>query len=91
MEEEKTFAAILRGDDLSGDCYCGDGGGGDYYDGGGYSPTPVYSELGADLPTPTKILMAISGSVVRFWWIVLTLKGIWFIAPRRTPRQQIDR
>ncbi|HRR05471.1 MAG TPA: type II secretion system F family protein, partial [Candidatus Woesebacteria bacterium] len=58
--------------------------------------TSLYSELGADLPTPTKILMAISGAMVRFWWIVLIILGVviyGFIAFRRTPAgaKQIDR
>jgi len=39
--------------------------------------TSLYSELGADLPGPTKILMAISSLVVRFWWICfLMLAGL---------------
>jgi type IV pilus assembly protein PilC len=58
--------------------------------------TSLYSELGADLPTPTKILMAISGAMVRFWWIVLIILAVavyGFIAFRRTPEgaKQIDR
>lgn len=30
----------------------------------------LYGELGADLPLPTSILLALSGGFQRFWWIV---------------------
>lgn len=33
--------------------------------------TSLYSDFGADLPAPTKILMAISNTTVKFWPIVL--------------------
>ncbi|KUK79551.1 MAG: type II secretion system F domain protein [Microgenomates bacterium 39_7] len=35
----------------------------------------LYSELDADLPAPTKILMAISDFVVKAWWLVLAIIG----------------
>jgi len=35
--------------------------------------TSLYSELGADLPGPTKMLMAVSSFASRFWWIVLLM------------------
>ena len=35
--------------------------------------TSLYTELGADLPGPTKILMAVSSFAVRFWWICLLM------------------
>jgi len=39
--------------------------------------TSLYTELGADLPGPTKILMAISSFASRFWWILfLVLIGL---------------
>ena len=35
--------------------------------------TSLYSELGADLPGPTKILMVISSFTAHFWWILLLI------------------
>ncbi|PIS15083.1 hypothetical protein COT63_01845 [Candidatus Shapirobacteria bacterium CG09_land_8_20_14_0_10_38_17] len=37
--------------------------------------TSLYSELGADLPGPTKILMAVSSFAARFWWILLLMSA----------------
>lgn len=31
----------------------------------------LYSEFGADLPGPTKILMSVSGFFAKFWWLIL--------------------
>jgi len=58
--------------------------------------TSLYTELGADLPGPTKILMAISSFAVRFWWIcLLMLAGLiyGFSVFRKTEqgREAIDR
>lgn len=33
----------------------------------------VFSKLGADLPTPTMILMAVSNFSVQYWWLILTV------------------
>lgn len=33
----------------------------------------LYSQLNVDLPLPTKILMALSGFMVNFWWLVIIL------------------
>ena len=49
--------------------------------------TDMYKDLGADLPLPTKILMAISGLFVRFWWgiILLAILGVFaFLRFRQT-------
>ncbi len=55
----------------------------------------LYSEFGADLPTPTKILMNVSGFFAKFWWL---LGGIFlvflnfFLAYRKTKqgRRKVD-
>ena len=45
--------------------------------------TAMYKDFGAELPGPTKILMAVSSFTVRYWYVVfLTVVGIW-IAFRR--------
>ncbi|MDX1695079.1 MAG: type II secretion system F family protein [Ketobacteraceae bacterium] len=31
----------------------------------------VFSKLGADLPTPTRVLMAVSDFTVNYWWLIL--------------------
>lgn len=38
--------------------------------------TALYEDIGADLPLPTKILIAISNLLVHGWWILLVLAGI---------------
>ncbi len=38
--------------------------------------TAMYKDFGAELPTPTKILMGISDFAVRFWYLVLGLGGV---------------
>jgi len=35
----------------------------------------LYTELGAELPLPTRILMGISSLAVRFWWMTLLFLG----------------
>lgn len=50
--------------------------------------TSLYGEFNAELPLPTKILMGISGILLKFWPIVLALVGggIWgFTLYRKTP------
>ncbi len=47
----------------------------------------LYSEFGAELPTPTKILMTVSGFFVKFWWLFLGAFAFFlnfFINYRRT-------
>ena len=41
--------------------------------------TAMYKDFGAELPTPTKILMGISDFVARFWYIVFAVFGVGFI------------
>jgi type II secretion system protein F len=33
--------------------------------------TPVFKDMGSDLPTPTVMLLGISGFVGKYWWIIL--------------------
>lgn len=40
--------------------------------------TAMYKDFGAELPTPTKILMGLSDFVVKFWYVVLVVAGIAF-------------
>lgn len=40
--------------------------------------TSLYSDFGADLPAPTKILMAISGFTIKFWPLIFILIGVGF-------------
>lgn len=41
--------------------------------------TAMYKDFGAELPGPTKALMAVSEFVVRFWYMVfLSLFGVWY-------------
>lgn len=35
----------------------------------------VFDKLGADLPTPTKVLMATSSFTVNYWWLILLVVG----------------
>ena len=54
-----------------------------------YSPTTtslhdgmnqMYEDLGASLPTPTLILMAMSDLMINFWWLILVLIGLGTVA-----------
>lgn len=47
--------------------------------------TDLYKEFGATLPLPTRILIALSGFAVKFWWLVIILAfvGI-YVATRVT-------
>lgn len=38
--------------------------------------TAMYKDFGAELPTPTKILMGVSDFVVKFWYAVLIVVGV---------------
>ena len=38
--------------------------------------TSLYTDFGASLPLPTKILMGVSSFAVRFWFVILALVGI---------------
>lgn len=38
--------------------------------------TSLYTDFGATLPLPTRILMGVSGFFVRFWYIIVALVGI---------------
>lgn len=41
--------------------------------------TALYGELGADMPTPTKILMATSSFMAHFWWLMfIALGGLFY-------------
>ncbi len=47
----------------------------------------LYSEFGAELPTPTKILMNVSGFFAKFWWLFLAAFAVFlnfFIGYRKT-------
>lgn len=35
--------------------------------------TSLYTEFDAELPAPTRILMSVSGFMVKFWWLILAL------------------
>jgi len=37
--------------------------------------TEMYKDFGAELPLPTKILMATSGFMVKFWWLIILIVG----------------
>jgi len=55
----------------------------------------LYSEFGAQLPGPTRILMAVSGFFAKFWWLILvvTAFGVNFLITYRktkTGRKRID-
>ena len=55
----------------------------------------LYSEFGAELPTPTKILMSVSGFFAKFWWFFLIAFAIFlnfFIGYRKTKsgKRKID-
>jgi len=55
----------------------------------------LYSEFGAELPGPTKILMSVSGFFAKFWWLMLIIIafGINFLITYRktkTGRRKID-
>jgi len=55
----------------------------------------LYSEFGAELPGPTKVLVVISGFLARFWWLMLAIMAIginFLTAYRRTAlgRKKID-
>jgi len=41
--------------------------------------TSMYKDFGAQLPTPTRILMGISDFVVKFWYIVLIVVGVGYV------------
>ena len=43
----------------------------------------VYKDLGIVLPLPTRILIALSGFLVKFWWLVIILIVVGVIALRR--------
>ncbi len=38
--------------------------------------TSLYVDFGATLPAPTRILMAVSGFFIRFWYVMIALVGI---------------
>ena len=38
--------------------------------------TSLYTDFGATIPLPTRILMGVSGFFVRFWYIIVVLAGI---------------
>ena len=49
--------------------------------------TGLYSEFQADLPLPTKILIAVSTFMAKFWWLMLFFiigVGYWFLYYKRT-------
>lgn len=55
----------------------------------------LYSEFGADLPGPTKVLMSVSGFFAKFWWLMLIIIAFlvnFFITYRKTKtgRRKID-
>lgn len=55
----------------------------------------LYSEFGADLPGPTKVLMSVSGFFAKFWWLMLIVIAFlvnFFITYRKTKtgRRKID-
>jgi len=55
----------------------------------------LYSEFGAQLPGPTRILMAVSGFFAKFWWLILVITafGVNFLITYRktkTGRRRID-
>lgn len=57
--------------------------------------TSLYSDFGASLPAPTKILISVSNFFINFWWIIILLLGgavYAFILYRRTKagKRKID-
>lgn len=38
--------------------------------------TAMYKDFGAELPTPTKILMGLSDFIVKFWYVVFIMAGL---------------
>ena len=38
--------------------------------------TDLYTEIGVSLPLPTRILIAVSGFMVNFWWLLLIILGL---------------
>lgn len=42
--------------------------------------TVMYKDLGAELPTPTKILIAASNFSVSYWWIILIMSVVGFFS-----------
>lgn len=51
--------------------------------------TAMYKDFGAELPTPTKILMALSGFAVRFWYVVLIVGGFAYVFLSNWARTEI--
>lgn len=51
--------------------------------------TAMYKDFGAELPTPTKILMGLSDFVVKFWYMVLIVGGIGFVFIKRWAKTEI--
>lgn len=53
----------------------------------------LFSSFGAELPFPTRVVIAISDGVVKWWWLILLLVfgGLWafFTAWRRSERMQV--
>ncbi|HGE72962.1 TPA: type II secretion system F family protein [Candidatus Poribacteria bacterium] len=43
----------------------------------------MFAEMGAALPMPTRILMAVTGAIKNFWWIILAIIVIAVLAIRR--------
>ncbi|TRZ49057.1 type II secretion system F family protein [bacterium] len=51
--------------------------------------TAMYKDFGAELPTPTKILMGLSDFVVKFWYMVLIVGGIGLVFISRWAKTEI--
>ncbi len=55
----------------------------------------VFEDLGADMPLPTVVLLATTGLIARYWWILLGgIAGVWVFgkgfAATEAGRRQID-
>jgi type IV pilus assembly protein PilC len=51
--------------------------------------TAMYKDFGADLPTPTKILMGVSDFVVKFWYVVTIVLGVAFVLIRNWAKTEV--
>lgn len=41
--------------------------------------TAMYKDFGAELPTPTKILMGLSDFAIKFWYVIFVLGGLGYV------------
>lgn len=45
--------------------------------------TKIFADMGGNLPLPTVVLLAISGSLVKYWWLILSVLAVVYYVARR--------